>query len=60
VQRNRAKRLLREAYRALAGNEAMQKGFLIVLAARDAIVGCREPEVEAELSRAFKRLKLLP
>ena len=55
VQRNRAKRLLREAYRA-ARAAGIKTGFLVVLAAREEIRGKKEREVEKELFRLFARL----
>ncbi len=58
VQRNRAKRLLREGYRAVAA-EGLKKGFLVVLAAREEIRGKKMQDVEKELRRAFLRLGLL-
>ena len=58
VQRNRAKRLLREGYRA-ATAEGIKKGYLVVLAAREEIRDKKMQDVEKELRRAFSRLGLL-
>ena len=58
VQRNRAKRLLREAYRAVAA-EGIKTGYLVVLAAREEIRDKRMQDVEKELRRAFLRIGLL-
>ncbi|MBE6538426.1 MAG: ribonuclease P protein component [Ruminococcaceae bacterium] len=60
-ERNRAKRILREAYRAIERDEAftLKKGFLVVLAVRDACKGAKTPEVEAEMRRALTRLDML-
>ena len=58
VQRNRAKRLLREAYRAVAA-DGIKTGFLVVLAAREQIRDKRMQDVEKELRRAFLRVGLL-
>ena len=58
VQRNRAKRLLREAYRAVAA-EGLQTGYLVVLAAREEIRDKKMQDVEKELRRAFLRVGLL-
>ncbi len=60
-ERNRAKRIIREAYRAIERDESteMKKGFLIVLAVRD---GCREAksyEVEREMRHAFEHLQMI-
>ncbi len=59
VARNRAKRLLREAYSSIKREEGLATGYLVVLAARAEIVGKRMPEVRAELCRAFSRLGML-
>ena len=58
IQRNRAKRLLREAYRAVAV-EGIATGYLVVLAAREEIRGKKMQDVQKELHRAFLRLGLL-
>jgi ribonuclease P protein component len=58
VQRNRAKRLLREAYRAVAA-EGLATGYLVVLAAREEIRGKKMQDVQKELRRAFLRTGLL-
>lgn len=58
VQRNRAKRLLREGYRAVTA-EGVKKGYLVVLAAREQIRDKKMQDVEKELRRAFLRLGLL-
>jgi ribonuclease P protein component len=58
IQRNRAKRLLREAYRAVAA-DGIKTGYLVVLAAREQIRDKKMQDVEKELRRAFLRLGLL-
>ena len=57
VARNRAKRLLREAFAAVK-REGLATGYLIVLAAREEIRGKKEQDVERELRRAFVALGL--
>lgn len=57
VQRNRAKRILREAYREVR-EEGLATGYLVVLAARDGIRGKKTAQVAAELRRAFRQLGL--
>ena len=59
VQRNRAKRLLREGYRAVKA-AGVKTGFLVVLVAREEIKGKKSPEVAHEMLRLFRRLELLP
>ena len=58
VQRNRAKRILREGYRAVAA-DGIETGYLVVLAAREQIRDKKMQDVEKELRRAFLRLGLL-
>lgn len=58
VQRNRAKRLLREGYRAVKA-DGLATGYLIILVAREEIGGKKTQDVERELRRAFDRLGLL-
>ena len=58
VERNRAKRLLREGYRAVKAR-GIKTGYLVVLVAREEIRGKKAQEVERELVRAFERLGLL-
>ena len=57
VQRNRAKRLLREGYRAVKAR-GLKTGYLVVLVAREDIRGKRTQDVERELCRAFQKLNL--
>jgi ribonuclease P protein component len=59
VGRNRAKRLLREAYRTVCREFTLKKGFLIVLVARDEIAGKKTGDVTAEMKRAMKKLDML-
>jgi len=52
VTRNRARRLMREAYRL--NKQKLKANFLIVMIARSAINGKRLQDVEAELLRLFR------
>lgn len=54
VERNRAKRLLREAYRQLDSEGGIRQGNLVVLAARQAILSASCGEVKADLCRSFR------
>ena len=56
VERNRAKRLLREAYRAVKTAAGLKTGYLIVLAARDEIRKKKTQDVTKDLLRAFSAL----
>ena len=57
VKRNRAKRIIRAAYAPL--EDALIKGYLIVISAKPEIDGCKSNEICAELRYAFKRLEML-
>lgn len=59
VGRNRAKRLLREGYRAVKA-AGVKTGFLIVLAAREEIKGKKSQDVQREMLKLFRRLDMLP
>ena len=59
VERNRAKRLLREGYRAVKAR-GVKTGYLVVLAARDEIKGKKAQDVTREMLYLFRRLELLP
>ena len=59
VGRNRAKRLLREAYRAVCRLYTLKKGFLIVLVARDGITDKKTTDVTVEMTRAMKKLDMI-
>lgn len=54
--RNRAKRIIREAYRAIEKEGRLKVGFLVVIAARPEIVGKKSTRIEQELRAAFDRL----
>ena len=58
VVRNRVKRILREAIRAVEKSRPVKTGFLIVIAARDAAVTKKSTELQGELSRAYEKLGL--
>lgn len=59
VQRNRAKRIIREAYRRLIREHSVKTGYLVVIVAREAIAGAKSTEIYAELLHAAKRAGLL-
>ena len=56
VCRNRAKRLIREAYRMYKSQ--LRTGNLIVISARTAIVGKKTDDVARELDKAFRYLEM--
>ena len=57
VERNRAKRIIRAAYDEI--DPSLKKGYLIVIAAREAINGVKSTDVQKELRRAFLKLDML-
>jgi len=59
VERNRCKRVLREALRSVEINYGLRAGFLIVLVAQNATVKAKAPVVAADLLNAFSRLGML-
>ena len=59
VQRNRAKRLLREGYCAVKA-AGIKTGFLVVLAAREEIKDKKAQDVQREMLKLFRRLAMIP
>lgn len=59
VQRNRAKRIIRHAYKQIDTAHKVKTGNLIVLVAREAIAGKKTGDVERELYRSLKKLELI-
>ncbi|MBQ7384481.1 MAG: ribonuclease P protein component [Clostridia bacterium] len=57
VCRNRSKRIIRAAYRALS--DELRRGYLVVISARGAIVGRNSQDIEEELSKAFLELGMM-
>ena len=56
VQRNRARRLIRESYRFL--EESIQDGYDLIVIARNSINGRKAQEVDKSLKNAVRRAKL--
>lgn len=56
VQRSRAKRILRAAYRAV--EPELKTGYLVVISPRDGILAAKSTDVEAELRYGFRRLDM--
>lgn len=59
VQRNRCKRILREAYRLTEKENAVRHGYLIVIVAREAAVTANTQQIREELKRALNTAGLL-
>lgn len=60
VQRSRAKRLMREAYRltVLEDGGRLEYGYILIVAARTRILEAKTPEVRADLCRALRKIGL--
>ena len=52
VERNRARRLMREAFKAMEPD--IKTGYDIIFVARSTMIGCKEPEVEQQLRRSLR------
>ena len=59
VVRNRTKRVLREAYRAVEKSVRIKTGFLVVLAAREPAPPLKSNEVARDLRAALDKVGLL-
>ena len=58
VERNRARRILREAWRSLA--PTIQRGADVVFVAKGAILQARSTQVEGEIRELLRRSGLVP
>ncbi|MBQ9468887.1 MAG: ribonuclease P protein component [Clostridia bacterium] len=58
VERNRAKRVVREAYRALVG-EGVRTGNLIVIVPKNTILSVKTGDVTGDMRYCFEKLELL-
>lgn len=59
VQRNRAKRLIREAYRQIDKMYGVKRGFLIVICPRSRCTVLKMQDVLAELTYCLRKLEML-
>ncbi len=59
VERNRAKRLMREAYRLTEAELCVKHGYLLVIVAKDAVLSASSTDVGREMRRLLDRLGLL-
>ncbi len=59
VERNRAKRVIREAYRQIDRAPGIKRGFIIVIAAREASAVSKMQDVMRDLQYALTKLGLL-
>ena len=59
VERNRAKRVIREAYRLTDRELGVKRGFIIVIAARERSAVCKMQDVKRDLQYALSKLDML-
>lgn len=59
VQRNRAKRVIREALRLIMQEYTLKTGHLIVIAAREKATVCKMQDVKRDLQGALMRLSMI-
>lgn len=59
VARNRAKRVIREAYRLTQTERDVKKGYLVVIAARSAATECKMQDVKRDLQYCLKKVGLM-
>ena len=59
VQRNRAKRVIREALRLLMQEYQIKTGHLIVIAAREKATVCKMQDVKRDVQSALMRLSMI-
>lgn len=61
VQRSRARRLMREAYRLTVreDGERLEYGYLLIVAARTRILKAKTPEVRADLCACLRAIGLM-
>jgi ribonuclease P protein component len=58
VKRNRAKRIIREAYRQIDSETPLLRGKLIVIVAKEGIDGKKTGDVKKEMAKAFGKLEM--
>ena len=58
VQRNRAKRVIREALRLIMQEHTLKTGHLIVIAAREKATVCKMQDVKRDLQYAMSKLDM--
>ena len=60
VQRNRAKRVIREALWQIERTAGLKKGYLIVIVPKPACTVCKMQDVLSDLTRCLAALSMLP
>ena len=59
VERNRAKRVIREAYRLIDASIGVKKGYLIVIAARESATVVKMQDAMRDMQYCLRRLDML-
>ncbi len=59
VERNRAKRVIRESLRQIMAERKIRTGYLVVIAAREKATECKMQDVKRDLQRALTKLDML-
>ena len=59
VVRNRIKRIIREAYRAIDKEDILYTGYLVIIAAKNEAADAKSTDVERELRYAFRKLDMI-
>ena len=59
VERSRAKRIIRHAYKNLDAAYHIKTGHLVVIVAREGIAGKKSTDIERDLKYALKKVSLL-
>lgn len=59
VVRNRAKRIIREAYRQLCLEKEVRTGYLVVIVPKDSSVNCKTADILSDLRYCFEKLELI-
>lgn len=59
VERSRARRVMREAYRMILKEYDIKTGNLIVIVARESLVGMKSTDVSEQMLGSFKKLGLI-
>ena len=59
VERNRTKRIIREAYRKVDCSVQLKKGFIIIIVARSAAVNAKTDDIYKDFFYAANRLEMI-
>ena len=59
VERNRAKRVIREAYRLIDASIGIKKGYLVVIAARESATVVKMQDAMRDMQYCLRRLDML-